>query len=79
MTGAGHLREETRALRRQVPVDAYDERRLAKLPRLLAAPPAAWEQAARRLASTRGSAAVALEDATKEPGTMVDALAQREH
>jgi predicted component of type VI protein secretion system len=79
MTGAGHLREETRALRRQVHVDAYDERCLAKLLRLLAAAPPAWEQAARRLVSTRGSAAIALEDAAKEPGTMVDALAQREH
>ena len=74
-----HAAEQTWALRRQVHLDAYDERRLAKLLRLLAAPSAAWERAARRLASTRGSAAVALEDATKESGTMVDALAQREH
>ncbi len=79
MTGPDHLREETRALPRQVHVDAYDERRLAKLLRALAAPPAAWEEAARRLASTRDGAASELEDATEEPGTTVDALARREH
>jgi hypothetical protein len=45
-----------------VHVDAYDERRLASCCVFWTAPAAAWEQAAWRLASTRGSDAGALRE-----------------